>query len=122
MEKQRTSVPHCPNDAVEITEIKGSARSKSRDSDPLIRPRPLDHPLIRCALKGIGAAVIPERMTPEQRRDEVALLLAQGLVRLRDAGCEQSAREATESAFVLGFAPQKSVYTDSTNNTNRESK
>jgi len=64
----------------------------------------------------------PERMTPEQRRHEVAFLLAQGLVRLREAAFEQFAREATESAFVLGFASQLSVHGDSTNNTNRESK
>jgi len=63
----------------------------------------------------------PERMTPEQRRHEVAFLLAQGLVRLREAGFDQFAREARESAFVLGFAPQTSVHGDSTNNTNRES-
>jgi len=64
----------------------------------------------------------PERLTPEQRRDEVAFLLAQGLVRLRETGFEQFAREARESAFVLGFASQQSVHRDSTNNTNRESK
>ena len=64
----------------------------------------------------------PERLTPEQRSDEVAVLLAQGLVRLREAGFQQFAREARESAFVLGFAPQKSVHEVSTNNTNRESK
>ena len=64
----------------------------------------------------------PEMLTPEQRRQEVAFLLAQGLVRLREAGFEQSAREATESAFVLGFTPQTSVHRVSTNKTNRESK
>ena len=64
----------------------------------------------------------PERLTPEQRRQEVAFLLAQGLVRLRESRREQSAREAQESAFVLGFASQKSVHEDSTNNENTESK
>jgi hypothetical protein len=63
----------------------------------------------------------PEKMSPEQRRQEVAFLLAQGLVRLREAGFEQFARGAGESAFVLGFASQQSVHRDSTNNTNRES-
>jgi hypothetical protein len=64
----------------------------------------------------------PERLNPEQRRHEVAFLLAQGLVRLRDAGLEQSAKSTRESTFVLGFTPQQSVHRDSTNNTNRESK
>ena len=64
----------------------------------------------------------PERLTPEQHRDEIAFLLAQGLVRLRESRREQSAREAQESEFVLGFASQKSVHSVSTNSTNRESK
>jgi hypothetical protein len=64
----------------------------------------------------------PERLTPEQRRQEVAFLLAQGLVRLRESRCEQSVKGRGESAFVLGFASQQSVHRDSTNNTNRESK
>jgi hypothetical protein len=63
----------------------------------------------------------PERMTPEQRRQEVAFLLAQGFVRLREAATAQSKKGRGESAFVLGFAPQQSVHRDSTNNTNRES-
>jgi hypothetical protein len=33
----------------------------------------------------------PERMTPEQRRHEIASLLANGLARLRISGAEQSA-------------------------------
>jgi hypothetical protein len=64
----------------------------------------------------------PERMTPEQRRREVASLLANGLIRLRDAAYDQSTNWLPESEFVLGFTPQTSVHTDSTNNTNRESK
>jgi hypothetical protein len=64
----------------------------------------------------------PERLTPEQRRHEVAFLLAQGLVRLRNTACEWSAKVPRESAFVLGFASQKSVHEDSTNNENTESK
>ena len=66
-------------------------------------------------------AIPPEKMSPEQRRDEIAFLLAQGLVRLRKAAAEQSEKGRGESAFVLGFADQKSVHGDSTNNTNRES-
>ena len=64
----------------------------------------------------------PERLSPEQRRFEVAFLLAQGLVRLRVTGLERSAREARESGFELGFAGQKSVHTDTVNNENTESK
>ena len=36
----------------------------------------------------------PERMTPEQRRHEIASLLANGLARLRTTGTEQSANRA----------------------------
>jgi len=36
----------------------------------------------------------PERMTPEQRRHEIASLLANGLARLRISGAEQSAHIA----------------------------
>ena len=64
----------------------------------------------------------PERLTPEQRRHEVAFLLAQGLVRLREAATAQAEKGRGESAFVLGFGSQKSVHSVSTNNTNRESK
>ena len=64
----------------------------------------------------------PDRMTPEQRRHEVAFLLAQGLVRLRDVQLKQSAKVARESEFVLGFASQKSVHNDTVNNENTESK
>jgi hypothetical protein len=63
-----------------------------------------------------------ERLTPEQRRHEVAQLLAQGLVRRREAAAAQGEKGRGESAFVLGFASQTSVHRDSTNNTNRESK
>ena len=41
----------------------------------------------------------PERMTPEQRRQEVASLLAHGLVRLREAVFAQSAGGPAESEF-----------------------
>jgi len=63
----------------------------------------------------------PERLSPEQRRHEGAFLLAQGLVRLRKAETAQAEKQRGESAFVLGFASQKSVHRDSTNSTNRES-
>jgi hypothetical protein len=64
----------------------------------------------------------PERMTPEQRRREVASLLANGLVRLRSTCSPESANGLPESEFVLGFSGQSSVHTVSTNNTNTESK
>jgi hypothetical protein len=38
-------------------------------------------------------------MTPEQRRDEIALLLANALARLRITGTEQSANRAEASGF-----------------------
>jgi hypothetical protein len=64
----------------------------------------------------------PERMTPEQRRHEIASLLANGLVRLREAATAQSEKGRGESAFALGFAAQQSVHNDTVNNINRESK
>jgi hypothetical protein len=63
----------------------------------------------------------PVRLTPEQRRHEIAFLLAQGLVRLREAATVQAEKGRGQSVFVLGFASQTSVHRDSTNNTNRES-
>ena len=59
----------------------------------------------------------PERMTPEQRRREVASLLAHGLVRLREAGFAQSAGGPAESEFELGFSGHQRVHTDPDNNT-----
>ena len=55
----------------------------------------------------------PEQMTAEQRRREIALLLARGLVRLRGT--------STESKFELGFLPDQSVHTDPVNNKGTES-
>jgi hypothetical protein len=66
--------------------------------------------------------VPPERLTAEQRRHEVAFLLAKGLVRLRDSSFDRIVKDVPESEFVLGFASQLSVHGDSTNNTNTESK
>jgi hypothetical protein len=64
----------------------------------------------------------PERMTPEQRRREIASLLAQGLVRLRNTPFDQSVIGPRESEFVLGFTGHRSVHTDTVNNENTESK
>lgn len=62
----------------------------------------------------------PERMTPEQRRREVASLLAHGLVRLRDAVFAQSAGRPTESEFELGFSGHQRLHSHSVNNTLEE--
>lgn len=64
----------------------------------------------------------PERMTPEQRRHEIASLLANGLARLRISGAEQSARIAKASEFELGFSGNQRVHSDPVNKTTTESK
>ncbi len=63
----------------------------------------------------------PERMTPEQRRHEIASLLANGLARLRRSGIAQSANMAAESEFELGFSGNQRVHSDPVNKTNTES-
>ena len=64
----------------------------------------------------------PERMTPEQRRHEIASLLANGLARLRISGAEQSANRAEASEFELGFSGNQRVHSDPVNKTTTESK
>lgn len=64
----------------------------------------------------------PERMTPEQRRHEIASLLANGLARLRITGTEQPANIAEESEFELGFSGNQRVHSDPVNKTTTESK
>jgi hypothetical protein len=54
----------------------------------------------------------PERMTPEQRRHEIASLLANGLARLRISGAEQSAHLAEASEFELGLSGNQRVHSD----------
>ena len=63
----------------------------------------------------------PDRMTPEQRRREVASILADGLVRLRYCSFQASEKAATESEFELGFLANQSVHTDPVNNHEEES-
>ena len=63
----------------------------------------------------------PERMTAEQRRDEVAYLLARGLVRVRSACVTKSANVAAKTEFALGFTGDQSVHTDTVNNRKTES-
>ena len=60
--------------------------------------------------------VPPDRMTPEQRRREIASLLANGFVRLRSADSRPSAGRTSESEFELGFSGHQSVHTDDVNN------
>ena len=64
----------------------------------------------------------PERMTPEQRRHEIASLLANGLARLRISGAEKSAHIAEASEFELGLSGTQRVHSDPVNKTTTESK
>ena len=64
----------------------------------------------------------PERMTPEQRRHEIASLLANGLARLRISGAGQSAHIAEASEFELGLSGNQRVHSDPVNKTTTESK
>jgi hypothetical protein len=64
----------------------------------------------------------PERMTPEQRRNEIASLLANGLARQRISGAEQSAHIAQEGEFELGFSGNQRVHSDPVNKATTESK
>lgn len=66
--------------------------------------------------------ISPERMTPEQRRLEVASLLANGLVRLRVSHFPQSAKCLPESEFELALSGRQRVHTDPVNNKNTESR
>ena len=59
--------------------------------------------------------VPPAAMTPAQRRQEIAALLANGLVRLRAANAQAHADGRAERQFVLGFAGHQRVYTDPVN-------
>mgnify|MGYP001250063865 CR=1 FL=1 len=62
----------------------------------------------------------PERMTPEQRRQEVASLLAHGLLRLRDDVFAQSVGPCAESEFELGFSGHQRLHSHPINNTLEE--
>ncbi len=62
----------------------------------------------------------PDRMTPEQRRHEIASLLANGLVRLRSGGIPSSATMAPESEIELGFSGHQRLHTDPDNNSKTE--
>lgn len=64
----------------------------------------------------------PERMTPEQRRQEIAMLLANGLVRLRDTISLQSPNGLPESEFELDSSGHRSVHSNPVNKRKTESK
>ena len=57
----------------------------------------------------------PEKMTPAQRRQEIASILASGLIRLRSAGCQRHAGTATESEFELDSSGHRSVHSNPVN-------
>lgn len=63
----------------------------------------------------------PERMTPEQRRFEVALLLARGLARLRTEHPAKSTNLFKISDVSLAFSGHQSVHSDPVNNRHTES-
>ena len=54
----------------------------------------------------------PERMTPEQRRLEIASILAKGLVRRRQLTFGISQNPGTERKVLFGFSGDQSVHTD----------
>lgn len=63
----------------------------------------------------------PERMTPEQRRQEIAMLLANGLIRLRDTHTLQSPNGLPESEFELDSSGHQSVHSNLVNKIKTES-
>jgi hypothetical protein len=54
-------------------------------------------------------------MTPAERRAEIAALLANGLVRLRQANAQAHAEGRAESEFDLCFSCHQRVYSDPVN-------
>ena len=59
-----------------------------------------------------GSNVLPlDRMTPAQRRREIAKLLALGLVRLRERNAVCAVPDP-ENSFELGFPGHQSVHSD----------
>ena len=64
----------------------------------------------------------PEAMTPQQRRQEVAGLLANGLVRLRTAGLRAATAQPQESKFDLGFTGNQRVHSDPVNSVVRKAR
>jgi hypothetical protein len=67
-------------------------------------------------------ALLPERMTPAQRRREIARLLALGLVRLRERNAQPCKVPDPEKAFELGISRHQSVHSDPVNERTRKSR
>lgn len=65
--------------------------------------------------------VPPQKLTPDQRRHEIASLLTNGLVRLRNSAVAPSAKVDRESTFELGFSDDQRVHTDPVNYPTTES-
>lgn len=63
----------------------------------------------------------PDRMSEEQRRNELAFILTLGIVRLRQSNPEDSQILATQSMVLLAFSGDQSVHTDHLNNEKKES-
>ena len=64
----------------------------------------------------------PEHMTAEQRRHEIASLLANGLIRLRRSGQSPRAGNlARESGFELAFSGDQRVHSHPVHKENTES-
>ena len=63
----------------------------------------------------------PDKMTPAQRRQEVAALLANGLARFRIRPPVAEGSKLPENGFRLGFSGYQSVHTDDVNNRQTES-
>lgn len=64
----------------------------------------------------------PDRMTSEQRRQEVATLLARGIARMREPRSHQPETMELESEFELAIPPGRSVHGVSNNQRNMETK
>lgn len=64
----------------------------------------------------------PEKMTPAQRRQEIAMLVAYGIFRLRNAGHQQIKGMATESEFELDSSCHQSVHSNTINKKKMESR
>lgn len=63
----------------------------------------------------------PDRMTPEQRRREIASMLARGLARLRMVPSPPSANVPAASEIALAFSDHQRVHSDPVNNRHTES-
>ena len=65
--------------------------------------------------------VPPDKMTPAQRCQEVAALLANGLARFRIRPLAAGESPLPANGFGLGFSGHQSVHTDDVNNRQTES-